>query len=131
MVNLERRVNLDKVGAFASAACAVHCLLSGLALGLLSIAGLGFVGSTLTDAIFLVVTLSVASIAVITGYRRHGSLVPAGLFGSGVVSIFASHFVLNHESTDLATRVCTTTFAVLGGLCLVSFHLVNLKLQRR
>ena len=39
------RINLDKLGACASAICAVHCLLTGIALGLLSVAGLGFMGS--------------------------------------------------------------------------------------
>lgn len=122
---------MDKIGAFASAACAVHCLLSGLALGLLSVLGMGFIGSTATDIAFLSVTLSVASIAIFTGMRKHRSWRPAGLFLLGVTSIVISHFVLNHESKDLTTRLMTTTFAVTGGVLLVSFHILNLRLQAK
>lgn len=129
-MNFAKRVNIDKVGAFASAACAVHCLLTGIALGLLSVLGLGFIGSTLADVVFMTVTLSVASVAIFTGIRRHGSFVPATLFGLGVISIIVSHFVLDHESKDLVTRLVTTIFAVGGGVLLVAFHVVNLKLQK-
>ena len=128
---MSSRVNLDKVGAFASAACAVHCLLSGLALGLLSVLGMGFIGSTTTDIVFLTVTLSVASIAIFTGIRRHKSLKPAMIFAGGVAAIIVSHFVLDHDSKDLPTRILTTTLAVAGGILLVTFHVVNLRLQRQ
>ncbi len=124
-------MNLDKVGAFASAACAIHCLLSGLALGVLSVVGMGFIGSTTTDIIFLTVTLSVASLAIITGIRRHGSWRPALIFLAGVISIVISHFVLDHESKDVMTRMMTTFFAVAGGVLLVSFHVLNLRLQQQ
>jgi len=124
------RINVDKVGAFASAACAVHCLLSGLALGLLSVLGMGFIGSTTTDIVFLSITLSVASIAIFTGVRRHRSWRPAALFMTGVVAIIISHFVLDHDSKYLPTRILTTTLAVMGGVFLVLFHVLNLRLQK-
>ena len=124
------RVNLDKVGAFASTACAIHCLLTGVALGLLSVLGLGFIGSKTTDIVFLTVTLSIASIAIFTGIRKHRSLVPAAFFIAGVISIVLSHFVLDHDSKDLPTRIATTTFAVLGGVFLVTFHVINLRMQK-
>src|SRR5471030_1074854 len=98
VVKETRRVNLDKVGAVASTLCAIHCLLTGVALGVLSVLGLGFIGSTTADIIFLSVTLSVASIAIFTGIRRHKSLVPAAFFAGGVVAIVISHFVLDHDS---------------------------------
>ncbi|MBI3722145.1 MAG: MerC domain-containing protein, partial [Fimbriimonas ginsengisoli] len=65
------RLNLDKVGACASAVCAVHCLLTGLALGLLSVVGFGFLGSLTADIAFLGVALSVGLLAVFHGIRRH------------------------------------------------------------
>ena len=123
-------LTLDKVGAFASAACAVHCLLSGVALGVLSILGLGFIGSTTTDIVFMTVTLSIASLAIISGFRKHKSWTPAVIFFAGVVSILMSHLVLDHESKTMIMRGVTTLLAVSGGLLLVSFHVVNLRLQR-
>ncbi|MBI1757556.1 MAG: MerC domain-containing protein [Fimbriimonas ginsengisoli] len=127
------RLNLDKVGACASAVCAVHCLLTGLALGLLSVVGFGFLGSLTADIAFLGVALSVGLLAVFHGIRRHHSLVPASVFVGGLVFIVLGHFVLPHPRTGEAPTALgflSTAFSVLGGLCLVSFHIVNLWLQR-
>ena len=123
------KLNLDKLGAYASAACAVHCLLSGLALGLMSVVGLGFIGSSTTDHVFLIVTLSIASLAIVSGYRKHRSWVPAILFGAGAFSITLSHLVLDGDSKNTAMRIVTTLLAVSGGLLLVVFHIVNRRLQ--
>ena len=124
------RVNLDKVGAFASAACAVHCLLSGVALGLLSVVGLGFIGSVTTDIVFMVVTLSVAGLAIFSGLRKHHSLLPAGIFAVGLLAIVLSHFILKSPGDTRPESPLVTTLSVLGGLCLVTFHVVNLRLGR-
>src|SRR5476649_1769617 len=102
------RVNLDKVGACASGICAVHCLVTGVALGVLSVMGLSWFGSVTTDVIFLTVTLSIASLAIFTGIRRHRSLVPATLFFLGVSAIVVSHFVLPHDSSARREGMLTT-----------------------
>jgi uncharacterized membrane protein len=91
---------------------------------------MGFIGSTTTDIVFLSITLSVASIAIFTGVRRHRSWRPAALFMTGVVAIIISHFVLDHDSKYLPTRILTTTLAVMGGVFLVLFHVLNLRLQK-
>ena len=123
------RVNLDKVGACASGICAVHCLLTGIALGVLSVMGLSWFGSMTTDIVFLTVTLSIASLAIFTGIRRHRSLIPAGLFVMGVKAIVVSHFVLPHGSTEKSEGILTTVLSVGGGCCLVAFHFVNLRMR--
>ena len=122
-----RRINLDKVGAFASAACAVHCLVTGIALGVLSVLGLGFIGSTTTDIAFLTITLSVASIAIFTGYRRHRSMIPASIFMLGVTAILLSHFAFG-KIGESHEPILVTLLSVGGGCCLVAFHVVNLRL---
>jgi len=123
-------VNLDKVGACASGICAVHCLLTGVALGVLSVLGLSWFGSVTTDIVFLTVTLSIASLAIFTGIRRHRSLIPASLFVLGVSAIVVSHFVLPHDHAASGEGLLTTVLSVSGGCLLVAFHFVNLRMQR-
>ena len=122
------RFNVDKLGACASGICAVHCLLTGIAFGVLSVMGLKWFGSVTTDIVFLSVTLSIASIAIFSGYRRHASLLPAVLFALGVCAIVISHFVLKHDSGPSGEGMLTTVLSVGGGCCLVAFHLVNMRL---
>lgn len=131
---MKTQVNLDKVGAYASAICAVHCLLTGVALGLLSIIGLGFIGSLPAEIGFISVAVLIGSWAIVHGMRKHHSIIPAMIFVFGIACIAVSHFALPHHHVanepSSAAHVASTVFAVLGGLSLVSFHLVNLRLQK-
>ena len=124
------RVNLDKVGAYASALCAVHCVLTGLALGLLSVAGLGFVGSPVTESIFFLVALGTGTAAMVHGIRKHGSAVPASVFAAGVACLLVSHFVFGHGTAEEPASFGGPLFSVIGGFCLVTFHVLNLRLAR-
>lgn len=122
------QVNLDKVGAYASAICAVHCVLTGLALGLLSVVGLDFIGSPITEAFFFFTTVGVGTAAVIHGIRRHHSVLPATIFASGLFCLLVSHFVFGHSHAGEAPSIGGTIFSVLGGFSLVGFHILNRRL---
>lgn len=129
------KLNLDKLGACASAICAVHCLLTGVALGLLSVTGLGFFGSLWADIAFLTVAVIIGSFAVWHGIRAHHSYIPASVFVMGLFFIVLGHFVFRHShgtggAEDPFTHAASVTFSVLGGLSLVAFHTLNLRLQK-
>jgi hypothetical protein len=130
-MKVNARVNLDKVGAVASAICAVHCLLTGLALGLLSVVGLGFIGSVVTELVFFLITVSVGITAVVHGRRKHHSVIPAWIFVSGLACLLVSHFVFGHGHGGRDCNLGGTLFSVLGGLSLVVFHVVNQRLQHQ
>ena len=130
------KVELDKVGACASAICAVHCLITGVAFGFLTVAGGGFLGSLTADIAFLSVAVLVASVAIFFGFRKHHSYRPAIIFLAGLTSIILGHFVFRHaHAADEAItgwdHLLSTFFSVMGGVCLVAFHLVNMRLQNR
>lgn len=116
------------MGAVASAICAVHCLLTGVALSMLSVVGLGFLGSELVDFVFIATALAVGTIAVRHGITHHGSYVPALFFVLGLLSIIAGHFGFGHDHS--AQSPYATVFSVIGGICLVLFHVVNWKLAK-
>jgi hypothetical protein len=124
------QVNPDKIGAVASAICAVHCLITGVALGLLSVIGLGFIGSVPAEIAFISIAVLVGGWAIFHGVKRHHSWLPAGIFVLGLLFVAISHFVFPHHHRVGAASGWGTVFSVLGGLCLVSFHLVNLKMQK-
>lgn len=120
-------LNLDRLGAFASAVCAVHCLITGVALGLLSVVGLGFLGSPQAEAGFFFTTLTIGTVALIHGRRRHHSMIPAIIFVTGLACLLISHFVFGHEGHG--NRLGPTILNVMGGLSLVLFHCTNQRMQ--
>ena len=130
LVVMQSKVNLDKVGACASAICAVHCALTGVALGLLSVMGLGFLGNTLVDVIFIGIAAFVGILAVRHGINKHNSYVPALFFVVGLVCILTGHFAFGHDHSALGKNGYSTLLNVLGGVCLVLFHYVNWRLQK-
>jgi len=122
---------LDRIGAVASMVCAVHCLLVGVALSVLSVLGLGFLGSRTAEMVFFSVAIFVGGLAVYAGFRHHKSYVPAIVFACGIVLVAISHFFLrNHNHQAAQEDPLTTVLSVCGGLCLVAFHVVNTRLSR-
>lgn len=123
----------DKVGACASAICAVHCVLTGVALGLLSSLGLGFFGNIWVDVIFVVIAIVVGAVAMWHGIRRHGSYVPALFYLGGLVSVMLAHFEdFSHGIPVHAEHhhgLATGILSAVGGLCFVTFHVCNLRLK--
>lgn len=126
-----RSAIVDRFGAFASFACAVHCLLTGVAIGFLSVAGLGFLAGPEADVAFLIVALGVGGFAVWQGYRRHRSLLPMSLYVGGLFLVVMAHFVVGHGTAGHGNRMVTSVLAASGGLMLVVFHLVNMRLGHR
>lgn len=124
------KINLDKVGACASAICAVHCLLTGVALGLLSFVGLGFLGNTWVDYLFIGVAVSVGSFAVFHGITHHKSYVPASFFVLGILAVLWGHFGFGHSHEQGVINPYSTVVSVFGGICLVMFHFLNWRLQK-
>lgn len=123
----------DKVGACASAVCAVHCLLTGVALGLLSSLGFGFFGNVWVDVGFVAVAVLVGGVALWHGVKKHGSYIPALFYVAGLVLIFAAHFEdFSHGLPVHAAHrhhPLATVLSVAGGLCFVLFHVFNLRMQ--
>lgn len=119
---------MDQIGVCASALCAVHCVLTGAAMGLLAFFGLEFLGNPVLEGAFFLVAILVGGWAVFHGIKKHHSRVPATVFVSGVCLIVGAHLAeqpLGHE------HWLVTVLAALGGLSIASFHFLNLRFQHR
>lgn len=115
----------DRVGVFASSACALHCLL----IPTLLIAGVALPTSLLReDAIhqaLLFVVLPAALVAFGLGCRRHKDRRVLGLGILGMVGISAA--ALFH---DVLGEVAETPLTVASAGFLISAHLRNYRLCR-
>lgn len=130
-----RSAFLDKVGACASALCAVHCVLTGVALGLLSSLGFGFFGSFWVDVVFVLTAVIVGGVALRHGIGRHGSYVPAMFYVLGLIAVLVAHFEDFSHGWPVHRQhhhgTVPTVLSVIGGSCFVLFHVLNLRLQHR
>lgn len=122
-------LNLDKIGACASTLCAIHCLLTGAAMGLLAVLGLGFLGNPWVEISFFSVALLVGGLAVFHGKKRHHSWIPALVFLAGIACIVLSHLVGHDHDAGAHGTPLGTTLAVAGGLLIAAFHFVNRRMQ--
>ncbi|MBS1714861.1 MAG: MerC domain-containing protein [Armatimonadetes bacterium] len=139
-----KRFDVDKWGAFASGLCAVHCLLVGVAFGLLPVLGLEFMASHEAEIGFFSAAILFGFWAIASGRRKHGSWLPAKVFAAGLALVAVSHFVIGHpdgHGHGLHSAVglqlpesfgaVGTAMAVAGGLTLVAFHFVNHRLANK
>ncbi len=118
---------MAKLGACASAVCAVHCVLTGAAFGLLSVAGLTFLREPWVELAFLGLTAVLGGWALRHGLRRHGSWVPSIFFLLGLAMVVAKHFALGHD----AAGPVATLLPVLGSLSLIAFFVTNARLPHK
>jgi hypothetical protein len=118
---------MDKIGACASAICAVHCVLTGAALGLLSVAGLSFLREPIIEGLFLLSTALLGLWAMRHGLRRHGSWVPSIFFLGGLAIIVAKHFLVGHDGDAGLGVIMSLT----GAASLVTFFLLNTRLPHK
>lgn len=139
MKSMVSQTLLDRVGACASTLCAIHCLLTGAAMGLLAVSGLTFLTNPWVEGGFLTVAAVVGVTALWHGIRRHHSWIPATVFVAGIACIAISFLVghghvggsHSHDAHHYHSSPLGTGLAVAGGLLVAAFHFVNQKLQHR
>lgn len=112
--------NIDFVGFITSLLCAIHCACLPLLLSLTSLVGLGFLNNPWIEYSIVLISLSIASYALILGYRRchHKPLALIVVF-NGFALIILGHF-LNIEWIEI-------TFTSSGAIAVASAHFINWK----
>jgi drug/metabolite transporter superfamily protein YnfA len=119
-------VAADRVGATASFLCAVHCALLPFVIALLPLLGLGFLADHRFERIFVACAAALASITIVTAWRRHRKLHALFLLVPGIALLLAGILI------DIEHREWThTVLVVCGGVLVASAHVVNLVLSHR
>lgn len=117
--SLQTISRLDKVGTFASLACAVHCLLIPFILTVLPLIGLGFLTEPHFEIGMIVFAVAVATMSLCWGSHIHGTKKTLLFVAAALL-----FFIVGHSLHSPGHWY----FMALGGLCLVAGHLLNRKL---
>lgn len=119
-------VTADRVGATASFLCAVHCALLPFVIALLPLIGLGFLADHRFERIFVACAALLASVTIITAWRRHRRLHALFLLAPGITLLLAGIMI------DISAHAWLHTgLVVSGGVLVASAHGVNLVLSHR
>ena len=121
----EDRGWLDSAGAAASWLCAIHCLALPFAVSLLPIVGLSFLLDETTERVFIVVSMTLAALSLLSAYfRQHGKIRAIAFFSAGIGLIVASHLLLEES------LILKAAFLVIGAILISAAHLINRRLCR-
>lgn len=124
---MAKRLDLDRWGVWAGTACAIHCVIVGLLLGLLPVLGLSFLANPITEFLFFAIALIVGPLAMIKGYRHHHSAWPSVSFAVGFGLILGAHLVFGHDHQ--AQFSVANLISAVGGVILVTGHVINARLM--
>jgi hypothetical protein len=105
----------------ASTLCVAHCVLTPVLLIALPIAGLSFLENELADRSLAVLAIGVAILALLPGYRVHGSKKLLGLTAFGVACLLFAAF----GAEQIWGEAGDTGFTMLGGGTLALGHWLN------
>lgn len=118
----ERHLLLDRLGAGISLACAVHCLIMPLLLGMMASAATVEHWNHWLEGLIIVGSAAIGLTAAVHGYRRHGDRWVPGVVAIGAAALLAGHW--------LTPAALELPLVVGGGLLLAGAHLRNLWLCR-
>lgn len=114
----------DRFGATASFLCAIHCAALPFVIALLPVLGLSFLADHRFEAGFVGFACVLATVALVSGYRRHRRRLPLMLAVPGLVLLVLGVTFL-HGGSLLVHSVLVTC----GGLLVASAHFVNLRVD--
>jgi hypothetical protein len=112
---------LDRLGAWVGAACAVHCLVLPVVVGVLPFLGLQFLAEEGVEYAFLGVASLVALLSALWGLHRHGALRMVAAFACAIGVVLLG-FTIGEETAE--GRVVMA----IGAIALVASHRANRKL---
>lgn len=119
-------LNLDAIGCCASLLCAIHCAGLPLMLSLAPLAGLHFREDARLEYTLIGISLIVAILAVVQGYRRHHQQTVGWIVLGGFMLLLAGHSPLPAWAERMEV-----VFTVLGAATVAVAHVVNRKLVRQ
>ncbi len=117
------QIDLDRAGATASLACAVHCALMPLVVALLPLVGLGFLADERTEWALLALSAVLASSSLGLGYRQHRRRQALLVLSLGLTALVTGR-ILEERHFEMVGVVGV----VLGGCTVAAAHFINRRL---
>jgi len=117
---------VDRLGTFASTACAVHCLASALLPSAIAALGLGALFGHEAEWGFTLGAVALAVAALGLGWPKHRSPGIATLLLIGVMGLLGARLV-----EEAGVHGAGTALGVVAGLALVAGHVWGIRITRR
>lgn len=117
---------IDRLGALASSACAVHCVLGAVLPEALAAFGLGALFGHEAEWSLTLAAIFFAATALILGFRKHRSRLVVSLLAAGIATL-----VLARLLEESAGETFGIALSLLAGVVLVAGHLLNIRASRR
>ncbi|MFO0744354.1 MAG: MerC domain-containing protein [Myxococcota bacterium] len=114
---------LDRFGAFLGIACAIHCIVVPLALGVLPTLGLGFLAHEGVDLAIVATASLAAVVAAWLGWRTHRDARIVLGFVASIGLLVLAHAIGESHVGARALSVC-------GGIGLAATHFWNTRRSR-
>jgi hypothetical protein len=114
---------LDRVGATASLACAIHCALMPLVITLLPLVGLSFLADERIEWALVGSSAVLGISSLCLGRREHGSRRALAVLSVGLALL-----VLGRMMEQLHIGVWGVIIVVLGGVTVAGAHFLNRRL---
>jgi MerC mercury resistance protein len=112
----------DRLGAVLSMTCAIHCLLTPVLVGSVSLGTLSCLAGEGTEVTLLSAAAILAAVVLGWGWHTHRQLGSLALFAVALMLVGAGRF--------LVPEVAETPMVVVGGLSIAVAHVVNADLCR-
>ena len=117
------QIDLDKAGAAASLACAVHCAVMPLVITLLPLLGLSFLADERMEWALLGLSALLGSSSLCLGYREHRQSRALLVLSLGLTALVTGR-ILEERHFEVAGVIGV----VLGGCTVATAHFVNRRL---
>lgn len=125
---MRNSLDLDRVGALASTACAVHCAAIPILVGLGAAGAVSWFDHEPVEWGFVGLAAVVGTVSAWRGYRVHGNKVVALVLSVAALSLLALTWS-HHAEHDAHTGEMRWLFPVLG-LVVAASHVVNRRMCR-
>jgi hypothetical protein len=111
---------LDRFGMIASCACAIHCAVVPILLGVLPLVGVAVLGDERLELLMLGVAICIGVASLLPAYiRHHRRSLPLLTFTAGLALVIIAHLAVKE------TGLPHTMFVVAGGFIISVAHFLN------
>jgi peptidoglycan/LPS O-acetylase OafA/YrhL len=124
-----RRVELDKVGAVASMACAVHCAVLPIAISLSAAGVFSFMDNEPIEWGFVLLAGALGTVSAWRGYRKHGNKTVAAVLAAAALGLVLATISRHGSGAHDPSRTLAWILPLIG-LTIAVAHIVNLRLCR-
>lgn len=114
---------MARLGAGLSLACAVHCALTPLLVGILPLLGLSFLSEERTEAWLVGAVVVLATGSALWGFKRHGALRAVMAFAGAVGLLLMGRWLGDEHPLGVPLTIA-------GGLAIAGAHWLSARLCR-